>query len=525
MYLQVACFTFLAMYVVAQIHLLGYNKEAAFDRDCATLERDKARRLAQGMRGGRGPVRLNPLAQGRQAQEARPEQGGQVHVFDAHPVAVAAPAVEDLLVLAAGVPASPPLPPQINDRVECAYKGGLSYVGKVIALPSKFKIRVHFENGDSDEDINIGDEDWGSILSRPDPLLPPQIDDRVVCNYRGGKSYIGKVTALPSAFKIRVHFENGDPDADINIGNEDWGSILSRPPRHATRATRRARGAVPLAAVRASEHGVALRGRRIRKKVQGQWYEGRVHKFDAQSGRYTILFDDSDEDDMFHDDLVDYLVPADAAVADVAAQVAELGIDGDVASMSENEDGGARDQREPLPYIAGDNSGRQARAPRTVRQLHAVEVAKLAQQDEGMRVRMHRDYALSGVRVKYAVPPYLQRTDKYAIIDWLTDQNDEAEFADVDGMTQANCRLDFAEYVYRNQTSYTQYAKLTELMRKWTPVDTCFPETADGAPYGKDHEGAYLQRLKRSRVSLERGVDKKIEGRQQVTAVGVSITK
>ena len=164
MYLQVACFTFLAMYVVAQIHLLGYNKEAAFDRDCATLERDKARRLAQGMRGGRGPVRLNPLAQGRQAQEARPEQGGQVHVFDAHPVAVAAPAVEDLLVLAAGVPASPPLPPQINDRVECAYKGGLSYVGKVIALPSKFKIRVHFENGDSDEDINIGDEDWGSIL-------------------------------------------------------------------------------------------------------------------------------------------------------------------------------------------------------------------------------------------------------------------------------------------------------------------------------------------------------------------------
>lgn len=463
MYLQVACFTFLAMYVVAQIHLLGYNKEAAFDRDCATLERDKARRLAQGMRGGRGPVRLNPLAQGHQAQGARPEQGGQVHVFDALPVAVAAPAVEDLLVLAAGVPASPPLPPQINDRVECAYKGGLSYVGKVIALPSKFKIRVHFENGDSDEDINIGDEDWGSILSRP--------------------------------------------------------------PRHATRATRRARGAVPLAAVRASEHGVALRGRRIRKKVQGQWYEGRVHKFDAQSGRYTILFDDSDEDDMFHDDLVDYLVPADAAVADVAAQVAELGIDGDVASMSENEDGGVRDQREPLPYIAGDNNGRQARAPRTVRQLHAVEVAKLAQQDEGMRVRMHRDYALSGVRVKYAVPPYLQRTDKYAIIDWLTDQNDEAEFADVDGMTQANCRLDFAEYVYRNQTSYTQYAKLTELMRKWTPVDTCFPETADGAPYGKDHEGAYLQRLKRSRVSLERGVDKKIEGRQQVTAVGVSITK
>ena len=64
---------------------------------------------------------------------------------------------------------------------------------------------------------------------------------------------------------------------------------------------------------------------------------------------------------------------------------------------------------------------------------------------------MHKDISLSGVQVPYGVPEYGSRKDVYALVDWIAEQHDEREFADVDALNDDNCRLDFTNFILKKR--------------------------------------------------------------------------
>ena len=61
-----------------------------------------------------------------------------------------------------------------------------------------------------------------------------------------------------------------------------------------------------------------------------------------------------------------------------------------------------------------------------------------------MKIHIHQDISLSGVRVPYAIPAHKSRKDVYTLVDWIVEQHDERDFSDVDGLNDDNCRLNFA---------------------------------------------------------------------------------
>ena len=108
--------------------------------------------------------------------------------------------------------------------------------------------------------------------------------------------------------------------------------------------------------------------------------------------------------------------------------------------------------------------------PETVGTLHAALVAKHDREiAEGLAeglMPLHANYALSGVTIPHAVPPYLRPTNPDAMLEWLEGQEREEEFKDTHALNDHNCKLDFAEWVLRCQISHREYRHLWELIKK-----------------------------------------------------------
>ena len=151
--------------------------------------------------------------------------------------------------------------------------------------------------------------------------------------------------------------------------------------------------------------------------------------------------------------------------------------------------------------------------PETVATLHAALLAKHARETEAWEATggwaVHQNYELSGVTIPHAVPKYLKPTKPTAMLDWLEGQGRDEEFKDTAELNDNNCKLDFAEWVLRCQISHREWRHLWELMNKWLPAGTAFPDRDDGEPCGKKHPGAHLLRLVRTRKSLEEYLDKR----------------
>ena len=63
-------------------------------------------------------------------------------------------------------------------------------------------------------------------------------------------------------------------------------------------------------------HGAALESHKIQKQIQGKLFEGTIRKFKAQYGTYKVHYpEDSDEEDMPHEDTVDFILPERIAAA------------------------------------------------------------------------------------------------------------------------------------------------------------------------------------------------------------------
>lgn len=114
--------------------------------------------------------------------------------------------------------------------------------------------------------------------------------------------------------------------------------------------------------------------------------------------------------------------------------------------------------------------------PTTIRDLHAEELRKLAYCDRNIKIPIRKDISLSGVQVSYAIPAYRSRRNVYALVDWIVEQHDEEEFADVDALNDDNCRLDFANFILKNryltasmQPSPPCYKNGCQLMRLFHP--------------------------------------------------------
>ena len=153
--------------------------------------------------------------------------------------------------------------------------------------------------------------------------------------------------------------------------------------------------------------------------------------------------------------------------------------------------------------------------PDTVGTLHAALVRQHNREVAGLKIPVHDTYALSGVMIPYAVPPYLKPTHPGTMLDRMEGQNNENEFKDTHVLNDHNCKLDFAEWVLRCQISHREYRHLWELIKKWLPVGTAFPDRDNGLPCGKKHPGAHLLRLVRTRKSLEEYLDKRVAGYSQ----------
>jgi hypothetical protein len=144
-------------------------------------------------------------------------------------------------------------------------------------------------------------------------------------------------------------------------------------------------------------------------------------------------------------------------------------------------------------------------------QAHQKIVADFAADEASLQYPLHRDYKDSGVMLKFAVPTYTLPNGRYSLLQWQAEQDDESEFGDPLGLTDANCMLDFAKWIQKNQVSHRGYQQLIGLIRKWLPLDLCFPpsvgcERQGGAHAGGEHHpGAFyfgLNRLARAWRSI-----------------------
>ena len=127
----------------------------------------------------------------------------------------------------------------------------------------------------------------------------------------------------------------------VDLNQVSWGSILSHPCCYATWALDHAPATSLVTASQAQGHGAALEGRTIQKQVQGKWFEGTIRKFKAWYGTYKVHYpEDSNKEDMSHEDIVDSILPERTAAANEVndGALVELVNCIETHSMSEDED-------------------------------------------------------------------------------------------------------------------------------------------------------------------------------------------
>jgi hypothetical protein len=111
--------------------------------------------------------------------------------------------------------------------------------------------------------------------------------------------------------------------------------------------------------------------------------------------------------------------------------------------------------------------------------------------------------------VPYAIPPYTQPTHRMSLVKWQRTVDKVDAQDDKLAIDNKNCRLAMAKWVIKNQIPHRKYKSLMGIIRKFTPLATCFPEKGKKAP------GAIFHRIVQTRKALEEGVDKMIEKRFQ----------
>ena len=148
-------------------------------------------------------------------------------------------------------------------------------------------------------------------------------------------------------------------------------------------------------------------------------------------------------------------------------------------------------------------------APEAVHAIHARLLQVVAAEHELLPKVLHKDYRLSGVMVPYAIPVYPRSTKRKALLRWQKKQWCVDACDDTLAINDANCRLAMAKWVNRNQIPHRKYRELIDILRKYTPLETCFPKLGKKAP------GAVFHRIVKTRKDLEAGMDRLIEKRLQ----------
>lgn len=123
--------------------------------------------------------------------------------------------------------------------------------------------------------------------------------------------------------------------------------------------------------------------------------------------------------------------------------------------------------------------------------------------------QLHKDYRDSGIMVPHAIPPYIGRTHRMALVEYQAEQSKIDAQDDPFAINDSNCRLALARWVVKNKIPHRKYKSLIGIIRKFTPLATCFPEK------GKQASGAIFHRIVETRKALEEGVDKLVEKRLQ----------
>lgn len=262
----------------------------------------------------------------------------------------------------------------------------------------------------------------------------------------------------------------------------------------------------------------------MRKTRGGRWLKGVVSVFDPEHDTYEVQWENGDPESVRPGHLASILTNTSTG-----GRPDEQGHGAGAGSASDTESGSSGESADDAALVvdadeadgeAGGMAADLAVLPalellpaiadleyETVAPLHQALVEALAREALSFHMPLHRDYVLSGITLDYAVPEYRLPTHSRALLDWLDQQRDDEEFASQLKPTDLNCRLDFADWVQRNQTSHREYRALHELIAKWMPEE-CMPD-------GKAHPDAYLLRLLKTRKGLEETVDRRIAKRQQ----------
>ena len=272
--------------------------------------------------------------------------------------------------------------------------------------------------------------------------------------------------------------------------------------------------------------GTGIVGQSVELRLRGTWYEGVVCDFDPEAGIYAVKYGDGEVEAVRPGKLARMLQapPPRAAQADTEVNHADREGSEEDAVLSE-EEAKTEDLLQGTEAAHPDVQPNNMQRPTTLHQAHQKIVADFSVDEASLQYPLHRDYKDSGVMLKFAVPTYTLPNERYSLLQWQAEQDDKSEFGDPLGLTDANCMLDFAKWIQKNQVSHRGYQQLIGLIRKWLPLDLCFPpsvgcERQGGAHAGGEHHpGAFLLRLKQTRKSLEEHIDRRIVRRQQAHAL------
>ena len=89
--------------------------------------------------------------------------------------------------------------------------------------------------------------------------------------------------------------------------------------------------------------------------------------------------------------------------------------------------------------------------------------------------------------LKCAVMTYTLPIRRSSLLQWQNKQDGESGFSDPLGLPDANCVLDFANWIQRKQVSHQGSQQLEDLIRKWLPLNLCFTPSVGYGHQGDAH--------------------------------------
>jgi len=277
-----------------------------------------------------------------------------------------------------------------------------------------------------------------------------------------------------------------------------------------------------------------MEGRTVMRKIRGgRWRKGVVSVFDTDANTFEVRWENGEREPLSPSQLASIMTRTGGRPDEQAHGAGSCSAPDEQAhgagshSASDKESGSSDESADDAAIIvdadeADEDAVDLAAVPamellpaaadlehETVAHLHQALMEAAEREAESFTMPLHRDFLRSGITIDYAKPKYTLPTHSRALLEWVDKQGDDEEFEDMLALTDLNCRLDFADWVQRNQTSHREYRALVELVTKWAPKE-CMPE-------GKEHPEAYLLRMLKTRKGLEEHVDRRIAKRQQAS--------